>query len=194
MSLYVTRAIFSNQIKQENMECKQCGSKYVSNKWFKLCSGCNNKRLHGNEYGKTIEYKEKEIKPLKSSNNQPTNKRTIDKGKRVIFSGGGRSKSFQNILLDEIFYLRCFQGSDHKCEECNTKLPEEFRNEDGDLIYIARYSHVIPKSIAPELRHEVDNINHLCIECHQKWDFGGKKEMKIYTKNQLRFPNYLKPL
>ena len=57
--------MFAINIKIKNMECKQCGSKYVSNKWFKLCSGCNNKRLHGNEYGKPIEYKEKKIKSLK---------------------------------------------------------------------------------------------------------------------------------
>jgi len=177
------------------MECKKCGSKYVSNKWFKLCSGCNNERVHGSKYGKQVDYKEKDIKSLKSSNKEFSNKRVIDKGQKIIVSGGNKkSKSYQNILLDEVFYFKCFESSDHKCEECDTKLPEEFRTVDGDLIYRARYSHIIPKSIAPELRHEVDNINHLCIECHQKWDFGGKKEMRIYTKNQLMFPNYLKPL
>ena len=173
------------------MECKKCGNKYVANKWFKLCSGCNNERLHGNQYGKTIDYKENKIESIK----EPLNKRVIDKGEKIVASGGNKkSKSFQNVSLDEIFYLKCFQSSDHKCEECSEKLPEEFRTVDGDLIYRARYSHVIPKSIAPELRHNVDNINHLCLTCHQKWDFGGKKEMKIYTKNQLMFPNYLKPL
>jgi hypothetical protein len=176
------------------MECKKCGSKYVSNKWFKLCSECNNERLHGSKYGKVLDRKEKEIKPLRSSNIEPTRKRIIDKGKRVVYGGGGKSKSFQNILLDEIFYEKCFNKSNHKCEECGNNLPEEFRGEDGKILYRARYSHIIPKSIAPELRHDVDNINHLCVECHHNWDFGGKADMKIYGKNQLLFPKYLKPL
>ena len=177
------------------MECKQCGSKYVSNKWFKLCSECNNKRLHGSKYGKQADYKEKKIKPLKSANNKFSKKRVIDKGEKVLVSGGNKkSKSFQKILMDEIFYEKCFNNSDHKCEECKTKLPNEFRDDDDKVLYRARYSHIIPKSTAPELRHSVDNINHLCITCHQEWDFGIKKKMKIYIKNQLMFPNYLKPL
>ena len=175
------------------MECKQCGSKYVTNKWFKLCSGCNNKRIHGNEYGKPIDYKEKEIKPIRASKSKSTNKRIIDKGKAKV-SKDNKSKTTKKIELDEIFYEKCFKLSNHKCEECSEKLPDEFRNDEGKVIYRARYSHIVPKSIASELRHVVNNINHLCIKCHQKWDFGDKKEMKIYSKNQLMFPNYLKPL
>ena len=173
------------------MECKECGNKYVTNKWFKLCSGCNNKRLHGSEYGKVIDYKEKKIKSIKT----PINKRVVDKGEKVLVSRGNKeSKSFQKILIDEIFYEKCFNTSNHKCEECNDKLPSEFRGSDNKVLYRARYSHIIPKSIAPELRHNLDNINHLCITCHQEWDFGIKNKMKIYVKNQLMFPNYLKPL
>ena len=176
------------------MECKQCGSKYVANKWFKLCSECNKERLHGSKYGKQVDYKEKKIKSLKTAKNESTNKRTIDKGKRVILKKASKSKSIKRKESDEAFYEECFNTSDHKCEECNAKLPNEFKGDDGVILYRARYSHIIPKSIAPELRHVVDNINHLCFTCHQKWDFGGKKEMKIYNKNQLMFPNYLTPL
>ena len=167
------------------MECKECGSKYVTNKWFKLCSGCNNIRLHGNKYGKPIEYKETKRKSLKASNN----KRIIDKGKVTK-----KEKTFkinEKIVKDEVFYEKCFNQSNHKCEECSKSLPNEFRDEDGRVMYRARYSHIVPKSIAPELRHNEDNINHLCVECHQKWDFGNKKEMTIYAKNRVRFPNYL---
>ena len=71
------------------------------------------------------------------------------------------------------------------------QLPKDFRDEDGKVMYRARYSHIVPKSIAPELRHDENNINHLCFTCHQKWDFGNKKEMRIYDENRNKFPNYL---
>jgi hypothetical protein len=29
--------------------------------------------------------------------------------------------------LDNIFYEKCFNLSDHKCEECGCQLPEEFK-------------------------------------------------------------------
>ena len=176
------------------MGCSKCDSTHVVNKWFSLCRECNNERLHGSKYGKQVDYKAKESNPLKTSKSKSTNKRIVDKGKRVISSGNKKSKSFQTILLDEIFYEKCFNLSNNKCEECKTKLPDEFRDAEGKVIYRARYSHIIPKSIAPELRHVAENINHLCIECHHKWDFGAKKEMKIYTKNQELFPRYLKHL
>jgi hypothetical protein len=167
------------------MGCKKCDSKYVVNKWFQLCAECNNERLHGNKYGKATQYKEVKRKSLKTSNI----KRTIDKGKVTK-----KEKTFkinEKIVEDELFYEKCFNQSNHKCEECGTKLPTDFRDEDGRVMYRARYSHIVPKSIAPELRHDENNINHLCLPCHQKWDFGNKKEMVIYAKNVVRFPNYL---
>ena len=109
------------------MGCSKCDSTHVVNKWFSLCRECNNERLHGSKYGKQVDYKAKESKPLKTSKNKSTNKRIVDKGKRVISSGNKKSKSFQTILLDEIFYEKCFNLSNNKCEECKTKLPDEFR-------------------------------------------------------------------
>jgi len=170
------------------MGCKECGSKYVVNKWFKLCQGCNNIRLHGNQYGKSIENKEQKIKPPKSH----LNKRVVDKGEILHVSGGRRTG--KNFKLDELLYEEVFNNSDHKCEECGKQLPTKFRDEDGKIIARFRYSHIIPKSIASEIRHYVGNINNLCMEHHHMWDFGNKTEMKIYSKNQLKFPNYLKPI
>ena len=92
------------------MECKKCGSKYVSNKWFKLCHECNNERVHGSKYGKQVDYKEKEIKSLKSSNKESSKKRVIDKGQKIIVSGGNKkSKSFQNIYQMKYFILNVFK-------------------------------------------------------------------------------------
>jgi hypothetical protein len=169
------------------MGCIKCGNKYVSNKWFKLCQGCNNKRIHGNEFGKPIEYKEKKKESLK-----PSIKRIVDKG--VAPKKNKETKVNINLINDELLYERVFDASNHKCEECNKDLPTNFRNDEGKIEARFRYSHIIPKSIAPELRHEDDNINNLCIECHHDWDFGNKKEMNIYSKNQKKYPNYLKPI
>jgi hypothetical protein len=32
----------------------------------------------------------------------------------------------------------------------------------------------------------------LCHTCHFKWDMGDKKSMKIYEKNRLKYPHFLK--
>lgn len=176
------------------MGCKKCDSKYVVNKWFNLCSKCNNIRLHGNEYGKTTQHKENKIKSLKTSKNDST--------KRVVGKGGIKNKLTHNVKvgekrkttlqLDEELYERVFNSCKiHECEECGTKLNDNFRNDKGFIESRFRYSHIIPKSIASELRHEDENINNLCLPCHQKWDFGNKKEMRIYVDNQLKYPRYL---
>tara|TARA_R110002050_G_scaffold276317_4_gene421531 strand:- start:1223 stop:1738 length:516 start_codon:yes stop_codon:yes gene_type:complete len=170
------------------MSCKKCGSKYVVNKWFNLCSKCNNIRLHGSKYGKAIVHKQNEKKPLKTA----LKKRVVDKG--ALNKKPKQKKVNKNLLLDELLYKRVFEKSDHKCEECGVDLPTNFRNDDGFIEARYRYSHIIPKSIAPELRHNDDNINNLCIKCHHEWDFGIKTKMKIYIKNQLKFPNYLKSI
>jgi hypothetical protein len=174
------------------MKCKKCESEYVVNKWFGLCQECNNERLHGNKFGKVAKYNETKKEPLKKDNNK--NKRIVDRGQRLVVWSGGRSAG-KKILRDEIFYEACFNECKvHKCEECGSGLNEIFRGDDGKVINRARYSHIVPKSIAPELRHQIININHLCLTCHQKWDFGKRTEMKIYAKNQVRLPRYLKPL
>lgn len=178
--------------------CEGCDrDKLIVNKHFYLCKECNNKRLHGSKFGKQYTFKVKQNTSLRTSlkpkgdNNKLSH--IADKGNKEKST---EIKINQNIVLDELFYLRCFQQSDHKCEECNVDLPTEFRDDEGRVIARWRYSHIIPKSIAPELRRDIRNINHLCIEDHQKWDFGTqevRRSMKIYRKNQEQFPNYLKP-
>lgn len=114
--------------------------------------------------------------------------RVIDKGSKEKVE---KIKINKALERDELFYLECFNNSNHKCEECNTSLPDEFRDTDDKIIARYRYSHVIPKSIAPELRHIIENINHLCLECHNKWEHGDKSSMNIFAKNLKNFPNYL---
>tara|TARA_R110000851_G_scaffold231605_1_gene384387 strand:+ start:1327 stop:1686 length:360 start_codon:yes stop_codon:yes gene_type:complete len=116
-----------------------------------------------------------------------------NKSNRIIYSGGNGSKSLGNKILDEIFYEKCFNGCKvHECEECGDPLPTEFRGDDNKILYRARYSHIIAKSIAPELRHSLININHLCMSCHQSWEFGTREDMKIYKSNKLRLSDYFR--
>lgn len=175
------------------MICKNCGlEKPIVNKHFGLCLECNNKRLHGSIYGKQYKHTQKKQSPLKQAKNKLKQKEKWSRIVRVIDGGRREGKSWTILFMDEAFYEQCFNNSDHKCEECGEKLPTEFRNSEEKVIMKSRYSHIIAKSIAPELRHVLKNINHLCFICHQKWDFGEKTKMKIYKGNKKLFPNYLK--
>ena len=167
------------------MNCKNCNiEKNIINKHFGLCQECNNERLHGSKYGKTYTVSKKEIKPIRARKN---------KAKKSLFTNLSKGKvSNNNLLLDEAFYEECFDMSNHKCEECGVGLPDEFRDDEGKINARWRYSHIIAKSIAPELRHDTNNINHLCLKHHTQWDHGDKMSMKIYQSNKLKVPNYLK--
>ncbi len=154
------------------MSCKKCGlEKELVNKHFKLCRECNNERLYGNKFGKRYDMSTSKKKPLKRTKN--------------------KSRTKEKILKDEEFYEKCFNNSNHRCEECNKSLPKKFRNEDGRVLARFRYSHIVPKSVAPKLRHNILNINHLCLECHQEWENGAKHLMKIFAKNYELFPQFL---
>lgn len=170
------------------MLCRNCEQpKLIINKHFGLCQECNNLRLYGNKYGKQYKETFSNKKPIRAVKNS-----IKKKSKQSLFTSIIKKESKQTVLeKDEIFYQECFNQSNHKCEECNCDLPTIFRDEDGKIIARWRYSHIIPKSIASELRHRMININHLCLKHHTMWDFGDKKSMKIYKTNQVRFPNYL---
>jgi hypothetical protein len=178
------------------MECIKCKRNPVSNSWFKLCRTCNRVRLEGDKLNKSTKYISKENKPLKSPSNDFNRiKHIVDKGNQKnkishkVSSGEGKLTAKQK---DELLYERVFNNSNHKCENCNTSLPKEFRNSDGKVEARYRYSHIIPKSIAPELRHEDKNINNLCLKCHQDWEYGNKTEMNIFKENYSRYPSYFK--
>lgn len=173
------------------MKCKGCKKeKEIKNSFHKLCLICNNKRLEVKKEPKLDKF----IKRKQTSSRAKINRRKykIKQGVKVK-AIQKRIKVGKNFESDEIFYEKSFNRcKDHSCEECGKSLPTNFRDGDEKIIARFRYSHIIPKSIAPELRHDLNNINHLCHECHFKWDFGNKKDMKIYQKNSKKFPQYLK--
>lgn len=150
------------------MCCSKCGKdKEIVNKHFGLCLVCNSMRLE-------------------------SRKSTNVRVERILHSPKVVNKVQVKIDEDEEFYLQCFNLSNHVCEECGTPLPTEFRDEKGKVIARYRYSHILPKSIYPELRHNTSNINHLCLVHHIQWDHGDKTVMSIYEINRKKFPNNLK--
>ena len=168
------------------MNCKSCNiEKNIVNKHYGLCLECNNIRLHGSKYGKSYTMSKKEIKPLKRRNT---------KSKKSLFSNvkATPKKNVKRLAEDEAFYEECFNMSNHKCEECGVQLPTEFRDDEGNVNARWRYSHIVAKSIAPELRHDTNNINHLCLKHHTQWDHADRENMKIYNSNRIRLPRYLK--
>ena len=176
------------------MSCSKCNlDKEIVNKHFGLCLECNNLRLHGSKYGKQYKgigsNKKSFLAPKK-----PKKFRNKSKGKpkKSLFVSNLKEKDeLTTLQKDEIFYEECFNScKDHKCENCREELPSVFRDEEGKIVARFRYSHIIPKSIASHLRHVLKNINHLCARCHTRWDHGDKYNMKIYSENVKKFPNY----
>lgn len=167
------------------MSCKECnGSKPIVNKHFGLCLECNNIRLHGSKYGKQHKFTNTKRTPLRTRQN---------KNKSLFSNLEPKQKaSVKRLSQDEAFYEACFSKSNHRCEECGKRLPTEFRDAEGNVNARWRYSHIVAKSIAPELRHNEENINHLCAEHHTQWDHGDKKAMKIYEENSKKFPQYFR--
>lgn len=171
--------------------CSGCGfTKKIVNSFFKLCLTCNSARLSNNKPEKVKEHVKNISTLKKGSFTTCITKSKVKKQKSEFTSRGSGFKKESMIVLDERFYEKCFNMSDHFCEECNTELNNVFRDDRGKVANRARYSHIIAKSIAPELRHNTDNINHLCLECHGEWENGDREKMKIYSYNVKRLPNY----
>jgi len=89
----------------------------------------------------------------------------------------GPSKNVkEKIDLDTKFYEEIWSERPHYCEECDKSLGNNWER------YM--FSHILSKGSQPKLRHVKSNINILCLECHQKWEFGDKKSMDIYPVNE----------
>lgn len=63
----------------------------------------------------------------------------------------------------------------HYCEECGRPLPE----------YSATFcSHILSRGAHPEMATDPRNINILCFNHHQQYEFGDREKMRIFEKNQ----------
>lgn len=167
--------------------CTGCRKeKFIVNKTYNFCIDCNYYRLHNKTRFEAAKEKQtnkpKKVYKLKRTPLKPSKiplKRTTIKSKK-------ETKEKRRCVLDKDreTYFQVFKNKPNECEECKAILPDIFEDEDGNIIYISQYSHVLGKGAYPEFRHNPKNFNRLCYEHHQQWDFGDKEVMKIYTKNQ----------
>lgn len=77
-------------------------------------------------------------------------------------------------VANQRFFRWVWEHKPHRCEETLRPLHN----------FSATYcSHILTRGAYPEMAHDPRNINILCLEAHNKWENGNKKEMRIYKKN-----------
>jgi len=152
---------------KSEIPCKKCQkSHYIQNKVKHLCSECIYMENHMGKTRFEIAIEKQKNKPIK---------------KYYI----GKSIKRDGVLgRDRKAYEYWFNTLPNKCLECEEMLPNEFLDENGNILLISQYSHILGKGAYPEFRHHKLNCNRLCFNCHQTWDFGDKENMKIFSTNQ----------
>ena len=79
------------------------------------------------------------------------------------------------LKKDREFYEVLWRTKPHFCEECGKFLGHEPTPH--------FFSHILTKGAHPALRWNLDNINILCLEHHNQWEFGKRESMSISIKN-----------
>ena len=138
---------------------EDCKCLYIENRTKWLCHTHNFARLHD---GKSeFQVAKENYKPIKSSSKR---KEVLDK--------------------DREFYRLCFDTKAQFCEECNKLLSNKFEDEQGNIIQVFRYSHILSKGAWNRYRNELWNINILCLFHHSMWETTSRKQMNIYESNK----------
>jgi len=126
--------------------------------------------MHRRKSWKTQSKKQTPIKQTPLKRNQKPIKRVSKKGQKMI-------------QQDEKFYQLCWDTMQHACEECDMQLKEQ----NGRFTWLkCWFSHIIVKKGNLDIRHILENINILCLTCHQQWETGQRESMKINKPNQIR--------
>lgn len=158
----------------------QCGNHFIVNRTYWECNDCNYVRLHGKtRFEVALEKKKSKPNKIYRLKRKPF-KRAKNSFKKKEIS----EKRLEVLRKDRETYFKVFNSKPHKCEECGEPLPDVFEDYEGNIVAIYRFSHILSKRAYPEFRHSELNINLLCLNCHQTWEFGYKKSMKIYENNQ----------
>ena len=77
---------------------------------------------------------------------------------------------------NERFYRFCWDHYAHQCAETMRPLKQ----------YSATYvSHILTRGAHPEMAHDPRNVNILSYECHNRWENGDRKNMRIFAGNQI---------
>lgn len=88
----------------------------------------------------------------------------------------GRGEFGKDISkANEKFYRWMWEHKPHYCEETMRPLSKY------SAIYI---SHILTRGAHPDMATDPRNVNILCGAMHNKWEFGDRKTMRIYRKNQ----------
>lgn len=95
---------------------------------------------------------------------------------------------------DALFYEEIWNERPHYCVNCKSFLGHTFKLEDGKLINLFRYAHIIPKSIYPFLRHYKGNLMLLCLRCHTKFDNSPKEVIEKMSCYDAKYIQELKEL
>lgn len=145
--------------KIEKGVCKNCGLlKPIVNRTYKLCQECNKSRLNN----ETTYVKPK---PHKTNSIGLKRLKTREKDREV--------------------YRQVFESKPNICEGCGVELSGVFEN-DGKIVDIWQYSHILSKGAFPQFRHNPKNFNRLCFHCHQIWEFCdevGRSVLNCYEQN-----------
>lgn len=71
------------------------------------------------------------------------------------------------------FYKFCIENLPHICAECGRYI------EHPSAVNI---SHRLSRGAHPAVSHDPRNVDFLCFSCHQRYENGDRKGMKIYAK------------
>lgn len=115
---------------------------------------CNTERLKK----RAAEKPQKEKKPAKPLKRTPISK----KPSHGLVAAIMRTKELNKRIWAE---------RPHVCVECAANLPD---HPDGIF-----FSHLHTKGSHPSARHDPDNIVLHCPDCHQMWEFGGRREERM---------------
>lgn len=107
--------------------------------------GCSNPRF-AKGYCKSHQYLRTDAKKPKKL------KKISEKGKEK------RVLKKELVKTDMAFYFKLWMNNPHVCTFCQKDL--------GDKPKLYYFDHILEKQAFPKLRHEADNIQFLCLGCH----------------------------
>ena len=131
------------------------------------CKLCNNERYIYNKKEYLCQYCWKK--------HRSTYWKANSKPKKLYTIPTRSKKGILKSLNDQSFFLEIWNERPHYCENCHIYLGEKFKS--------VFCSHILTKGAHPKHRYNKDNINLLCFNCHQKWEFQDRTKMPIYNKN-----------
>ena len=173
--------------------CKgECGRTNVPVNAKGLCSECQYLKTHGKTRQETYSERRIEKDKLKPKQTYSYTLITLKSSKKrkktvssILLKNEKLEKRREQIRKDEETYEQVFNSRPHECEECGRGLSDVFRDENGMVVARWQYSHILSKAAFPEYRNDPRNMNRLCLDCHQRWEWKNRENMKIYEKNQL---------